>query len=90
MKKRQCKVHWHSERADEDDNNNGLHYGIYTFDVTEKDFDEDAGLGAYVVIDVRWYKTEKERDNNFITNKNNESNRPNEDDYEAGVSNEFL
>ena len=22
MKKRQCKVHWHSERADEDDNNN--------------------------------------------------------------------
>ena len=60
-----CKVEWTSERCNDNDNNNGLEYGIYTFDVTESEYNQDSGLGAYDVINVEWYKTKKERNQNF-------------------------
>lgn len=59
----QCKVQWSSERANDDDNNNGYEYGIYTFDVKQSDYNPEIGLGGYNVINVEWYKTETERDN---------------------------
>ena len=66
----QCRVEWESERADNNDDNNGFEYGIYTFDVIHSEYDAEAGLGAYDIINAEWYKTELERDNiYFITKK---------------------
>ncbi len=55
------KVHWHSERADDNDENEGLHHGIYVFDCDEKDFDPEVGYGGYDVLEAFWYETENER-----------------------------
>ena len=62
-----CKVHWLSERADERDDNNGMHHGIYIFDCKEEDFDPELGMGAYNVLEALWYGSEKERDSQFKT-----------------------
>lgn len=43
------KVHWYDERAFDDDENSGLHYGLYWMS------DEE-------VTHVEWYATEEERD----------------------------
>ena len=59
------KVNWFSERADNNDDNNGYHHGIYTFKCTLDEFDPEAGYGSYDVLNVEWYKTESERDLNF-------------------------
>jgi hypothetical protein len=59
------KVHWFQERADDNDDNDGYHFGIYTFDCTEDEFDAEAGHGSYDVLDAEWFKTEEERDSNF-------------------------
>jgi len=60
-----CKVNWLSERSDENDDNNGLHHGIYVFDCDEDDFDVEAGYGSYDILEPFWYETEKERDIEF-------------------------
>lgn len=56
-------VDWLKERTDNTDDNKGFHFGVYTFDCLESDFDKEAGYGSYDVIDVKWYNTEKERFN---------------------------
>jgi hypothetical protein len=59
------KVNWLSERADENDDNEGLHHGIYVFDCDEKDYDPDLGFGCYDVVEVYWYETEEKRNHEF-------------------------
>jgi hypothetical protein len=66
MNNLKLRVHWFQERANENDDNNGYHFGIYTFDCTEADFDVEAGYGSYDVLDAEWFKTEAERDNVFM------------------------
>jgi hypothetical protein len=58
-------VNWSSERVDEKDLNEGKEYGIYVFDVDEKDFDSELGCGAYDVLETYWFKTKKERNMNY-------------------------
>ena len=65
MKNIKLQVDWRSERVNDNDNNNGFYYGIYTFDCLEKDFDSEAGFGSYSILDAQWYKTEQERDLEF-------------------------
>jgi len=64
MKNIKLQVYWLSERADDNDNNEGLHYGIYIFNCLEKDYDGN-GYGSYDVLDAQWYKTEEIRDKVF-------------------------
>ena len=59
------KVNWLQERADDNDDNGGKHFGIYLFDCTEEEYDEEAGYGSYDILEAFWYDTEKERDENF-------------------------
>ena len=58
------KVHWHQERIDNKDDNDGLLFGIYTYDVPEEDIDTD-NMFNNDIVDVQWFKSEKERDNNL-------------------------
>ena len=58
------KVHWYQERIDNKDENDGFLFGIYTYDVPEEDMDTD-NMFNNDIVNVQWFKTEKERDNNF-------------------------
>lgn len=55
------KVCWLSERPDDRDDNEGKHFGIYIFDCSIEEYDPEAGLGSYDVVEAFWYNTEKER-----------------------------
>lgn len=65
MAKLQLQVDWRSERVDERDDNDGLYFGIYTFDCEIEEFDPEAGYGSYSILEAEWYETEKERDENL-------------------------
>lgn len=66
------KVEWESERLDESDLNDGKTFGVYEMDCDVKDYDGESGVGVYDVLDARWYKTEKERDEDFSSDKSND------------------
>ena len=59
------KVNWLSERPDDNDDNNGLHHGIYIFDCCEEDYDVEDGYGVHDILEAFWYETDKERDIEF-------------------------
>lgn len=59
------KVHWFNERPDENDDNDGKHFGIYIFDCLEKDYDEEVGYGSYDILEVFWFNNENHRDREF-------------------------
>jgi len=59
------KVLWFSDRPDENDDNDGKHFGIYIFDCLEKDYDEEAGYGSYDILEVFWFNNEDHRDREF-------------------------
>ena len=59
------RVNWLSERVDDNDNNEGKHFGIYIFDCPEEEFDEELGYGVYSVLKTFWFANEKERDTEF-------------------------
>ena len=54
-------VHYEQERISEDDNNNGLLYGIYYYDVPVKDLGTD-NVYNNEIVNVEWFETEQERD----------------------------
>ena len=66
MKNIKLKVHWFQERVDVKDDNNGYHWGIYTYDCTEDDYEPEAGYGSYDILDVEWFKTKAEREMAFL------------------------
>jgi hypothetical protein len=53
-------VHYEQERTDKKDNNNGLLYGIYYYDVPKKDLDTD-NMFNNDIVHVEWFKTKLER-----------------------------
>ena len=53
-------VHYHQQRTSKNDNNNGLLYGIYYYDVPQEDLDTD-NIYNNDIVHVQWYKTENER-----------------------------
>jgi hypothetical protein len=53
-------VHYEQERIDNKDNNNGLLYGIYYYDVPKKDLNTD-NMFNNDITHVEWYKTKLER-----------------------------
>jgi hypothetical protein len=55
-------VHYHQQRIDKEDNNKGLLYGIYYFDIPVEDLNTDH-MFDHDIIHVDWYKTKKERNN---------------------------
>lgn len=58
------KVHWNQERVDNKDNNNGLLFGIYTYDIPDEDIDTD-NMFNNDIVNVQWFETEKERNLNL-------------------------
>jgi hypothetical protein len=56
-------VHYDQQRTSKNDNNNGLLYGIYYYDVPQEDFDTE-NMFNNDIVHVQWYKTEKERNLN--------------------------
>ena len=58
-------VHYEQQRVDKHDDNNGLLYGIYHYDVPKEDYDTD-NMFTNEIVHVEWYKTEKERDKILI------------------------
>jgi hypothetical protein len=59
-----AKVHWYQERVDNKNQNDGLLFGIYTYDVPDEDINTD-DMFNNDIVNVEWFKTEKERDNNI-------------------------
>jgi len=57
-------VHYEQQRTNKLDNNKGLVYGIYYFDVPKTDIDTDQ-MFNHDIVHVEWYKTELERNNNL-------------------------
>jgi len=53
-------VHYEQQRTNKLDNNNGLLYGIYYYNVSKEDLDTD-NMFNNDVVHVEWYKTELER-----------------------------
>lgn len=58
-------VNYEQERTDKHDDNNGLLYGIYYYDVPEEDYDTD-NMFNNEIVHVEWYKTEEERNKILI------------------------
>jgi len=54
-------VNWEQQRICKNDNNDGLLYGIYYYDVPDEYLNTDDVYGGDV-IQVEWYRTEEERD----------------------------
>jgi len=54
-------VHYEQERIDKEDNNNGLLYGIYYYNISVEDLNTDNAFNSDVV-NVEWFETESERD----------------------------
>ncbi len=59
------KVNWLSERADDNDLNEGKVHGFYIFDCDESEYDPELGFGCYSVLEAFWYETEEERDREY-------------------------
>ena len=59
------KVHWFDERVNENDDNNGRHFGIYVFNCLEEDYDGESGYGSYDILDVIWFNSKDSRDKEF-------------------------
>ncbi len=57
-------VHYEQQRTDKKDNNNGLLYGIYYYDVPKEHLDTD-NMFNNDIVHVEWYKTKSERNNNL-------------------------
>jgi hypothetical protein len=57
-------VHYEQERTDKTDNNNGLLFGIYYYDIPTEDINTD-DMYNNEIVRVKWFKTEKERNNNL-------------------------
>ena len=57
-------VHYDQQRTSKNDNNNGLLYGIYYYDVSQEDLDTD-NIYNNDIVHVQWYKTENERNLNL-------------------------
>lgn len=57
-------VHYDQQRTSKNDNNNGLLYGIYYYDVSQEDLDTD-NMFNNDIVHVQWYKTENERNLNL-------------------------
>ena len=57
-------VHYEQERTNKKDNNNGLLYGIYHYDIPKNDLDTD-NMFNYDIVHVEWYKTKLERNKNL-------------------------
>tara|TARA_R110000803_G_scaffold175047_1_gene237606 strand:+ start:16 stop:210 length:195 start_codon:yes stop_codon:yes gene_type:complete len=57
-------VHYEQQRTDKKDNNNGLLYGIYCYDVPKEDLDTD-NMFNNDIVHVEWYKTKSERNINL-------------------------
>ena len=53
-------VHYEQQRTNKLDNNNGLLYGIYHYDIPKEDLDTD-NMFNHDVVYVKWYKTKLER-----------------------------
>lgn len=53
-------VHYEQERIDKKDNNNGLLYGIYYYNISVEDLNTDNAFNSDVV-NVEWFETESER-----------------------------
>ena len=53
-------VHYEQQRTNKLDNNNGLLYGIYYYNVPKEDLDTD-NMFNNDVVHVEWYKTKLER-----------------------------
>jgi hypothetical protein len=60
-------VHYEQQRTNKKDNNNGLLYGIYHYDIPKKDLDTD-NMFNNDIVHVEWYKTKLER-NKQLKNK---------------------
>lgn len=54
-------VHYEQERIDKEDNNDGLLYGIYYYNISVEDLHTDNAFNSDVV-NVEWFETESERD----------------------------
>ena len=61
-------VHYEQERTDKRDNNNGLLYGIYYYDVPKEDLNTDE-IYNNDIVHVEWFKTESDRNKQFKTKK---------------------
>lgn len=61
-------VHYEQERTDNRDNNNGLLYGIYYYDVPKKDLNTDE-MYNNDIVHVEWFKTESDRNKQFKNKK---------------------
>ena len=57
-------VHYDQQRTSKNDNNNGLLYGIYYYDVPPEDLDTD-NIYNNDIVHAQWYKTENERNLNL-------------------------
>jgi hypothetical protein len=57
-------VDWKQQRVDETDNNDGKHFGIYTFDVPEEEIDTD-DMFNNDLVGVQWFETRKEQELNY-------------------------
>ena len=63
-------VHYEQERIDKKDNNNGLLYGIYYYNISVEDLNTDNAFNNDVV-NVEWFETESER--NLMLQRERES-----------------
>ena len=54
-------VHYNQERTSKEDNNNGLLYGIYYYNVPVEDLGTD-NIFNNEIVNVEWFETEIERD----------------------------
>jgi hypothetical protein len=54
-------VHFKQERINPEDNNNGLLWGIYYYDIPKIDIDTD-NMYNNDIVNVEWYASKKERD----------------------------
>ena len=66
-------VHYDQQRTSKNDNNNGLLYGIYYYDVSQEDLDTD-NMFNNDIVHVQWYKTENERNLKLKENDNKRTN----------------
>ena len=57
-------VHYEQQRTNKLDNNKGLLYGIYYYNVPKEDLDTD-NMFNYDIVHVEWYKTKLERNKNL-------------------------
>lgn len=62
MAKLRIGVHWLQERADDNDNNGGKHFGVYLLDCEEDAYEPEQGFGSYDVLRAQWFESEKVRD----------------------------